>query len=416
MSSDSVPEVGKSRLLRKLLIVGAACVVLVVVLYFVVTSGAFVRAVVLPRAGQALGVKLSAGAVAFSPFSQVQLRQVKVLGAGIEPLLEVEQATARYSLWDILGGRVAVSEVTMNSPRVLIVQNPDGTSNLDPLLKSLERMRSTKPAKRSAKRGTSQLDLKELRLNNASVRVLQNLKGGGRQSVELSALNLGADRIGNSQSGKLNVGFDLKVERALLPVPASNDVLQANFSAAFDVTLDAELRPQLVRSSAARLTVGQALGAFKDLVGLVGRLDSEITTTEIKQLALHFEQAGKTLGHVRASGPFDASKLEGKLVFEVAGIDRHVLNLAGAAFGLDFGSTLLNATNQITLAKGGQQIAITGQLAATSFSLTQRGLVHRRRTSRSNMISCSTRPPKRPWCRSSVSPGSRIGARWSAER
>lgn len=70
MSSDSVPEVGKSRLLRKLLIVGAACVVLVVVLYFVVTSGAFVRAVVLPRAGQALGVKLSAGAVAFSPFSR----------------------------------------------------------------------------------------------------------------------------------------------------------------------------------------------------------------------------------------------------------------------------------------------------------------------------------------------------------
>ena len=42
----------------------------------------------------------------------------------------------RYSLMDIIGGNIHVDEVTLASPTVTLVENPDGSSNLDPILKA----------------------------------------------------------------------------------------------------------------------------------------------------------------------------------------------------------------------------------------------------------------------------------------
>ena len=97
----------------------------------------------------------------------------------------------------------------------------------------------------------------------------------------------------------------------------------------------------------------------------------DLSPTEIKKCALTFSQSGKNLGSITASGPLDLAKREGKVKVDVASIDRQVLNLAGAATGMDFNSTVLNSTNQIELSKNGQLIAVNGQLTGTSFSVTQ---------------------------------------------
>ena len=58
---------------------------------------------------------------------------------------------------------------------------------------------------------------------------------------------------------------------------------------------------------------------------------------------------------------------------EVKAIDPQVLNLVGAAMGMDFNSTVINSSTEIELAKGGQVVTASGQFGANKFSLTQKG-------------------------------------------
>jgi len=77
------------------------------------------------------------------------------------------------------------------------------------------------------------------------------------------------------------------------------------------------------------------------------------------------------LGQVLVSGPFDMAKSEGKLTVQLLSLDKQVLNLAGGKQGLDFGSTTVNSTNQIQMAKAGKEITATGQLNLNKFQVTR---------------------------------------------
>jgi hypothetical protein len=65
------------------------------------------------------------------------------------------------------------------------------------------------------------------------------------------------------------------------------------------------------------------------------------------------------------------NKMEGKLAVQVLSIDKQVLNLAGAASGIDFGSTTLNSTNEITFAKSGTEVTAVGQVGIGKLQLTR---------------------------------------------
>jgi len=114
--------------------------------YFVVTSSAFFKGVVLPRASKAVGGQITVAKVSISPFSRVHLRQLKVQTTGTEPLLQADEVHLRYSRFSILRGTMKVHEVTVVSPVVHLIENADGTSNLDPLVKKEEKPASTPSA------------------------------------------------------------------------------------------------------------------------------------------------------------------------------------------------------------------------------------------------------------------------------
>src|SRR6185295_15404129 len=116
---------------RKLLYAALSLFVVLVALYFIVTSSAFFKGVILPRASKAVGGQITVEEASLSPFSRVQLRQLKVQTTGAEPLLQAREVRLRYSLWSILRGTLKVDEITLDSPIVQIIENADGTSNLD---------------------------------------------------------------------------------------------------------------------------------------------------------------------------------------------------------------------------------------------------------------------------------------------
>src|SRR5215471_10540357 len=114
--------------LRLLLGIIAVFVVLLVVVYFIATSSAFLKGVILPRASKAMNANITVSDASISPFSQVVLHDLKVQTTGAEPLVSASEVRLRYSLMDIIRGNLHVDEVTLASPTVTLVENPDKTS------------------------------------------------------------------------------------------------------------------------------------------------------------------------------------------------------------------------------------------------------------------------------------------------
>jgi uncharacterized protein involved in outer membrane biogenesis len=352
--------------LRAIAWVFGVLVVLLVVLYFVATSSGFLTGVILPRVSKAMNAQITLTDASISPFSQVVLRGLKVQTTGPEPLVSAAEVRLRYSLMDIIKGNIHVDEVTVASPTVTLIENADGTSNLDPLLKAQPKQAAPPvpvPAAKPAAGKPLQIDLKKFALTDATIRRVQNYKDGKREVDELSHVNVTLDDLKNGQTGKLALGADISVQQ-------TNATLQAKLTGNFTLALAADLKPASIKGST-RLDVTKAEGALAEAAGFGTELNVEVTPTDVKDVALRFQKGTANLGELRVSGPFDMQKLEGRLSIVLAGIDKQLLNLAGTKNGMDFGSTTISSTNEVALAQGGMVITAKGQLDVNSFQLTR---------------------------------------------
>src|SRR2546429_292805 len=79
------------RWLRRLAIAVVSLVALLAVSYSVLTSRAFFKGVILPKAGQALHARVTVADAVIRPFSMVTLRDLKVETTGTEPLLTARE-------------------------------------------------------------------------------------------------------------------------------------------------------------------------------------------------------------------------------------------------------------------------------------------------------------------------------------
>ena len=361
----------KRRWLRVISFLFLFLILLLVVAYFVGTSSAFFKGVILPRASKALNADITVSEASISPFKEVVLSNLRVKTTGDEPLLSAPEVRARYSLMDIIRGNIKVEEVAVMKPTVVIVQNADGSSNLDPIIKGKkEEPKETKPATQPQPQPGAapekklskpiQLDLKKVALTDATVRQIKNYPNGKRDVTELSHINLTADDLKNGQTGKLSLSSDISVD-ANPPAPSTNGTLQAKVKGNFSIALAPDLKPASIQGNT-HLDVAAADKGFADLNTLAADLDCDVTPTEVKQVSLHFSKGAAKLGEVRVNGPLDMNKMEGKLTVQLLALDKQVLNIIGAKSGIDFGTTTINSTNQIELTRGGSAITANGQL------------------------------------------------------
>jgi uncharacterized protein involved in outer membrane biogenesis len=360
------------RWLRWLAWSAVALVVLLVAAYFVVTSSGFLKAVILPRVSGALNAGVTVSDATIHPFSGISLRDLKVQADGQPPLVTVSEVRVSYHLFDLLGGNYHVDEIALVSPTIELVENPDGSSNLGPILKALQaKPAAEKKAASSAKASKPlQIDLGKLTLSHATVRQIKNYADGRRDLAGLTNVNVTLTNLKNGQTAKLELAADIRIENN--STTNSGSLLAASLQGGFSCSFSSDLKPGSA-SGGVTIAVTQAGGAFSDFNHFNAALDCDVTPTEIRQLALHFQQAGVPLGELTVTGPFDAEKMEGKLDVALRGIDRRLLNLAGAKSGMDFGSTQINCTNEIKLAKAGAAITATGKFNAVKVQLTRGG-------------------------------------------
>lgn len=334
-----------------------------VVLYFVATSGAFIKAVVLPRVADALKSDLSVGDISVSPFSSVTLSDVKLTPKGAEPLATVKRVHARYSLMSIIRGTIAVDEATVEGAEVNLVEAKDGTSNLSRLIDSLGG--DNKPKEKSA---PPKLAVRNVALKDAALRYRTAVAASGVQSVEVTGLNLTLDQLVNNQPGKLAIAGDLRAKGVGKP-PGD---LAVRLGGNLDVTVDDALLPSLVKGGL-KADLSQGTGPFQSYAGLGTALDVDLTGKEVRDLVLRFAQGGQELARIGVRGPFDLAKKELRLSYEVKGLDRRVLALAGAASGIDLGDTTVGATGRVDVANGGNLVASNGRLTVARLSLGGQG-------------------------------------------
>ncbi|MBI5773514.1 MAG: AsmA family protein [Verrucomicrobia bacterium] len=365
MSDVQTPAPGRRRWLKILGLTAASAAVLVVALYFVLTSAAFLKGVILPRVSSALHATVTVEDASLSPFSSVSLKGLKVTTKDGATLLQADEVRTGYSLMGMLGGTIKVDEVRVINAAVEITVAPDGKSNLDPLLASSSTSApATKPAK------APQLDIKNIALQNAKLRYVQTRKDGSRIVSEVANVNFTLDQLRNGQASRLTLAADLKTEAGQTPGAANNDLVQARLDATLNFSLSPDLLPKELGLKL-NLAVNKAQGSYADLTGLTATLAGDVTPTDIKQFALDFAQNGQPLGKIHASGPLVLEKREGKVKVEISAIDRKVLNFVGAKSGLDFGNTRIDSTSEISLAVNGRIISATGKLTAQQLSIKQ---------------------------------------------
>lgn len=352
---------------RKLFRGGVGVFLLVGALYLVFTSELFFKRVILPQVGNALKADVTVAQARLSPFRSVVLQDLKIHPRGDAPLLSVKEIRLRYRLLSILLGKIDVTEVTVESPVFTVVEGADGRSNLDALLKLGGD--DQKPVEDTS--AAPQVDVKLVALHNATVRLTKHHATGAPDVVEVNGLNFSVRDLQNGKPGKLELAANLAVDQAEQAAVMAGSC-RAKLGGGFAFELTPDLKPAAVKGDVT-FTVEQATGALADLATLAARLDCEATPMEVKQVALRFTKAGEVLGEVRVVGPFDAAKGEGKLKLEVLSLDRRVLNLAGAARGIDFGSSLINFTTELEVARGGRELSVGGRLNIANFQVTQAG-------------------------------------------
>jgi hypothetical protein len=367
------PSKKSRRLLKAITWLFVILIILFGGVYFAGTSSAFLKSVILPRVSKSMNANITVADASIHPFKEVVLHNLVVKTTGDEPLVTAPEVHAKYSLMDMIGGKIHVDLAELNSPKVVLIQNADGTSNLDPLTKGQkERPKAAaakKPEQPAKPSMPPQIDIKKVALNDATVRQIKIYKNGNRDVTELSHVNVTLDDLKNGQTGKLTLSGDVKME-SNPPDSRTNGVLEAKMKGNFSFALGADLKPSSVQGNT-HLEVTKAAGGLAELGSLASDLDCDVTPTETKQVALHFAKGVTRLGEVRVNGPFDMNKMEGKLSVQLLSIDKQVLNLAGAAAGIDFGSTTLNSTNEITLAKSGTEITAVGQVGIGKLQLTR---------------------------------------------
>jgi hypothetical protein len=346
---------------------GIIFLVLLLVLYLVATSAAFLRSVILPRVGKSMNSTITVGDASISPFSRVVLKDLKVTPYGKETLLTAQEVRLHYSLFKIIGGNIKVDEVAIVSPVVEVITAADGSSNLDPILAS-QKDEGAKEDEEEKKGEAPKVDLKKFALNNATVRTVQHHANGQRNTTEISNVNVTLDDLRNGGTAKMAVGADVKM--ANNPPDGKANSLAGKLSGNWTIAFSPELKPATVQGGG-QFNVQNSSGALAELAGLSAQITTDTTPTEIKQVALQFKKGNTALGEVRANGPFDMNKMEGQVDVLVLAIDRQVLNLAGAASGMDFGSTVINSTNRIQFANAGKAITAQGQVAVAKLTIKQ---------------------------------------------
>ncbi len=305
MTNSSSPAVrGKGRRIGKtVLFLFIGFLVLVTIGFFVATSSAFFKGVILPATGRAMNSDIRVADASVHAFSGIVLTKLEIQPHGKEMLLKANEARVRYNLRDILGGKITVDEVAIVSPMVTIVQAADGSSNLDPI-KNSSGKKSGNDNSKSKSRSSPNLNIKNISLKNALLRQTKKLPDGGQETTELANVNVSLDQLKNGEPGKLTLFAEMRVDRA--PAISVKNSPPSSFTAIlageFKYKLTARALPE---SAQGNLSLNVFKPALKAQLQFDGSMQKEVFT--FRQLQVTLSPTARAKNQLNVTGQIDLS-------------------------------------------------------------------------------------------------------------
>lgn len=345
------------------LILGGLLLVFVF-LYFVISSGPFVRTFILPVVSRQMSSEITVESIDLSPFSSLRLKGVKVVPDGREPLATVGEIYVRYGLWSILTGKIQVHELTVDSPSFTVVQKPGAPSNLETVLKGLQSDDSA--SKQSASKTSTVLQIQNVAIRHGAFTSTVIGTNGSGSALRLSGLELSVDSVANGSPGKLKLGFDASVTNA------TAGRLDIGTRGEFDFSLGRALEPLSAKGSI-HSEVTAAEGGSQLAKGLVADLALDATATVLNQLSLDFKRGSAAVGKVSFSGPCDLDKKDVRISYEIRGIGREVMSVIGTVIGHDLGETSLSGSGRVDWAQYGNLLASNGRMDVSRLTVATPG-------------------------------------------
>lgn len=337
-------------------------IALLVALYFLLTSGFFLRRVVVPRLAASVNGTVSVGEISLSPFSRLRLTDLKVCSTSGETVLAARELEARYGLIGLLRDHWVIPEIRLVAPELHVIRFPDGTTSLAALTKSDSR--GGPPP-----RLPEELLVGRVTVSDGTLDYEQRLENGERTRVLLQGAQVDLRNLGNDREATLKLAAQVALARQ--PAPGSSNQagrIEFDFQTTARLTLSRSFQPVNAQIGA-RLVTRQAKGSYARLAGLVGGLEGELDQNSIRKCELRFQRGKTSLGRLTLSGPVDWRRQNMRLRLRLRDLNHEVLDLLGSPFGLAFGHARIAGDALVDLSSNGQVIN-----ASTTVDISRLGL------------------------------------------
>ncbi len=374
--NNATPKAGRVRkwgwgrwlsLLLGLLVVG------VLGLYLLVSSSWFVKQMVVPRLSSSFNSSISVSSVSFQPFSGISLNGFRLNPKDEEWLINANEVSLRYDFRAAMGGSIRIRELSFKKPEINLIQQEDGTSNLDPILEALTT--GTAEAKEESK--AMDIQIQKTAIEDGVFRWRRALAGNEQQEIQFTNVDATMTDFRPDTSGQLKATSDVEITRQAASGTDDKAVQKASLSgrmnANYKFRIDKALALKGVNGNA-RFQVTTGKDAWKDLAGIEANIDTQFASNTVERFVSRFQQEGTTLGEIRIQGPLKPEQSEADLEFDVASLDQKALNLFGATLGVDFALAQLDGKGSLHLADGGDRIESSGTFEAPGFELRHSAL------------------------------------------
>lgn len=346
---------------KKWLVAAVVAVILMVVGWFILTSGAVIKTMVLPRVASAIHADLTVDDVSLSPFSGIELTNLKLAPAGGKPIVEAQRADVKYHLFQLIGGTIAVDQVELVQPRITVRQRADGGSDVQDWLASLSKgtnAAATQPAGSGGGK-PPQLAIGKVAVKDGALLLESTAKDGSVSHVRVGSLDFNLDQLKNGEASQVRLETVLNLEK-LDRQGTKTESLSANLDLDAKANLGADLMPSQVNL---KLTtkVANATGSFRQVAGLTTELTAQGSMAKIDELKLAFLRDGKTTGELTVAGSFDQTAGAGAFDVAITNLPPGLLAVAASSVGSTFDLAGFVSTNHVTIANSGKQIGAAGK-------------------------------------------------------
>lgn len=347
-------------------VVGALAGV-VVVAYLVVTSGWFVRSVVLPRVAKATGMEVSVADISVGLFTAVRAKGVRVAPSGGDAVLELGALELRHGVLPLLAGKVRVDRLVLDAPVVTVVSRKGGASNLDQWLAGMPKSGSGGGSGKALA-----LAIRNVEVKGGVLRWDREDAMGQRTKVGVAGLDVSLDKWEPPQPGRLKVAAGLEFERSMPGAAAGTGRASGRLQGEATVGMGRDMIESL--GCLVRLDVPDATGAMDRFKGVGVVVDIGLGPQALTNAVVRFTQKGIPFGEMNARGRVNLPQSEVRLTYEVKGVDSRVLGWVGAVSGLDLGDAAFSASGRVDWLNGGTVLASDGRMGVTGLSMgTPRG-------------------------------------------